>query len=129
MKTLKLLYASHTRNGKELQRRINSQPSLPRPTQVGLSIHQPHQNISSHTIAFEKNNSNHSNQTPLLNNNTSKAIHVKSEKSIETGPSESMIAGMPEYFMGQSRVSQSNELETLINEDVYWKKGKGSFYH
>ena len=49
---------------------------------------------------------------------------MKSEISIETGPSASMIAGIPEYFMGQNINSQENEFENLISEG---NRGSGLF--
>jgi hypothetical protein len=81
VKTLKLLYASHTRSGKELQRRINSPPARHRqPSQIDQR--------------FE-------NRPPEQFPAKLKAIHLYSNQVVSATPSDSML-GSQQFFVGQA---------------------------
>ena len=58
---------------------------------------------------------------------SSKTIHISSSsKPVESvGPSQSMIADSEDLFMGQA--SPSNEIEALLNEDVYGRTNQGNW--
>ena len=117
---MKLLYANHTRNGKDLQRRLNSsQPTT-----------QTHPASSTPVIPVPSSSfiSDHTSTGPQPSR---KAIRIQSSNPVvlETGPSQSMMAGSTHFFMGQSgQIAKEQEtymamsgLENIINTDVYSK--------
>ncbi len=86
---MKLLYASHTRSGKELQRRLTSPPNpTPGPATNTLHINQE----------VEKSRKGSANPDR-------RAIHLYSNQQptvLQTGPSDSMLAGSTQFFVGQN---------------------------
>ncbi|KAJ3324142.1 hypothetical protein HDV06_000683 [Boothiomyces sp. JEL0866] len=103
VKTLKLLYASHTRNGKELQRRLNSPPTIRHqqsaPVMTSKSSGKEERRISSE---FGKG-----------------AVHLYSnpKKTVEKEPE----LGSRQFFMGQPMESmnlQAQHLNPILNTSV-----------
>lgn len=81
VKTLKLLYASHTRNGKDLQRRLNSQ------------------------VGHEISSAGGTGISASSGEGSKRAVHLYSGNQptvIQTGPTESMMAGSRQFFVGQT---------------------------
>jgi hypothetical protein len=97
---------------------------------VGVSVSHLPQQIVSQNVNFNTPAANYTSSAASTNTNRkpSTILHISSNsKAVESvGPSQSMIADSTDLFMGQA--SSTDEIEGLLNEDIYGKSNQGTLY-